>query len=453
MIRTRFMDKKTGAGLAALFVVIAASFFFAPGGHRAFAEETLSLQQGLKTVTLQNRLIKIAKRQEDVQEAQTRIARAPMLPSVNGSAGETLFAHEPKAVFDGLTVPTENKDFYSYNLNIEQTLFDFEGNASRYGASKAVLAASRYDTVRTRNLVAFQFTLAYFDLLDADKMVLVAKDEIDRIQAHLKDATNLYEQGVITKNDLLQAEVRLSDARQRFVNARNSRDIAASRVNNLLARPLDTKFQPADVRENEISYPGKGAVPDMAQAWQNAQKNRPELAVVAETMKSLDMEKKAAKSEYYPRFFARGGYDYTKNDFETPNGNFSLMLGMGINFYGGGITRAEVARLNGEEAKLLEQRDKLTDDIKLEVQTYVLDLENARERLDVTRDAVNQAKENLRINRTRYEEGVGTATDVMDALTLLTVAETNHYRALYDFRKAEAGFLYSQGNDLAEVYK
>ncbi|MDA8387708.1 MAG: TolC family protein, partial [Nitrospiraceae bacterium] len=352
--------------------------------------------------------------------------------------------------------PTSDKDFYSYSLSISQTIYDFEGNASRYGASRALLAASGYDTMRIRNLVALRFALAYFNLLESDKMVQVAMDEEARLETHLQDAQNLYEQGVITKNDLLQAEVRISDARRRLADARNARDIAASRVNSLLARPLDTEFQPVDVPGNEVFYPGapgEGTAPDLRQAWMNAEKNRPELAVIAETLKSVGLEKKAAESEYYPKFFARGGYEYTKNSFETPNGNFSLIIGMGINLYGGGITRAEVARTGGEKSRLLEQRDNVKDDIRLEVKTYALDIEDALKRMDVTKDAVKQARENLRINRIRYEQGVGTATDVIDALTLLTVAETNRYSALYDFRKAEAGFLYSQGYDLAEVYR
>jgi outer membrane protein TolC len=66
---------------------------------------------------------------------------------------------------------------------------------------------------------------------------------------------------------------------------------------------------------------------------------------------------------------------------------------------------------------------------------------------------VGQAEENLRINRVRYEEGAGTATEVLDAVTLLTTAETNQHRALYDFRRAEASVFYSTGRDLVEVYK
>jgi outer membrane protein len=71
----------------------------------------------------------------------------------------------------------------------------------------------------------------------------------------------------------------------------------------------------------------------------------------------------------------------------------------------------------------------------------------------VTKDAVGQAEENLRINRVRYAEGVGIATEVLDAVTLLTIAETNFYKSLYDFKRAEAGLIYSMGKDLSEAYK
>jgi outer membrane protein TolC len=125
---------------------------------------------------------------------------------------------------------------------------------------------------------------------------------------------------------------------------------------------------------------------------------------------------------------------------------------MGVNLFNGGSTRADVLKSRSQQYQLLEQRAKLVDDIRLEVQRYMLDLENARERIQVTQDSMTQAEENLRINRIRYQEGVGTATEVLDAVNLLTVSETNYNRAIYDFRRAEAGVYYAMGKDLREVY-
>jgi outer membrane protein TolC len=126
---------------------------------------------------------------------------------------------------------------------------------------------------------------------------------------------------------------------------------------------------------------------------------------------------------------------------------------MTLNLFSGGSTKAELLKVDYQRTQLQEQRARLADEIRLEVERNILDLRNAVERIRVTKDAAGQAEENLRINRVRYEEGVGTATEVLDAVTLLTVAETNYYRSLYDLRRAESAVLYSIGKDLLEVYK
>jgi OMF family outer membrane factor len=92
------------------------------------------------------------------------------------------------------------------------------------------------------------------------------------------------------------------------------------------------------------------------------------------------------------------------------------------------------------------------DDIRLEVEKSYLDLKNAVEKIQVTKDAANQAEENLRIHKIRYEEGIGTSTDVVDAITLLTTAETNYYRAVYELRRAQAELQYAMGWDLVSTY-
>jgi outer membrane protein TolC len=63
---------------------------------------------------------------------------------------------------------------------------------------------------------------------------------------------------------------------------------------------------------------------------------------------------------------------------------------------------------------------------------------------------VAQGEENLRLNRERYREQVGTATDVVDASTLITKTRVNFFNARYDHQLAKAQFLWAVGaiNDL-----
>jgi outer membrane protein TolC len=431
----------------ALLVMLILAGFGTGGAH----SQVLTLSEGLRLATENNRLVRIARQEEAIAKSDTLIARAPMFPNVNAAFNQTFLASEPKAIFGPLTVPVSRKDFYDYSLTVQQTLWDFKGNASRYGASMMILESKRFDTARIRNLVAFNFTLSYLDLLQAEKMLQVAEDEVKRLESHFKDAANLYEQGVITKNDLLQAQVRISDAKQRRIDAKNLRNISVSNINNILARPLKTEIKPVEAAETDALPPA--ANPDLDQAWETAENNRPEMQIVNATLKSLGLEKESVKSDYYPKVFAGGSYDYLQNPYQTPSGNWSLVFGLRVNIFSGGATMAQLSKINGQKLQLLEQREKIADDIRLEVERYILNLEAAREKVSVTKGAVEQAQENVRINRVKYSDGVGTATDVLDALTLLTIAETNCFRAVYDLRKAEAGVLYSQGKDLSEVYK
>jgi outer membrane protein len=411
--------------------------------------EVLTLSEGLKLAVKNSRLMRIARRDEDISKTDTLIEKAALYPTVDGSLSQTFLANQPGAIFGDLSVPTSEKSFLAYSLSVQQTLYDFRRNAAKYEASGAILETTKLDTKRVANLVEVNFAFQYFNLLESEKMVLVAGEEVDRLESHLKDAKNLYEEGVITKNDLLQAEVRLSDARQRLLAAKNLMEINVSDLNNALALPLTTHTEVTDITEAPVGL----ADIDMKKAWEIAERERPEVLMIDGTLKSLDLQEISKKAEYYPKVFVRGGYDYEENRYLTHEDNWSLVLGLGVNLFNGGRTKAEVLKIRQQKEKLLEQKNKLIDDIRLEVEKYILESKTAKQRLDVTKDAIQQAKENLRINRTKYEEGVGTATDVLDAVTLLTVAETNYYRAVYDLSKAEAAILYSTGKELSEVYR
>ena len=413
------------------------------------AAETLTLGEGLKLVTEKGRMVRIAAQDEEIAKDNALMARAGLFPRVNASLSHTSFAHQPQAIVGNTVVPQYQQNFLAYSVNVQQTLYDFKRTASRYAAGKTLVDTQKLDTRKIRNLAAIDFALAYYDLLEAEQLAAVAQMEVERLQSHLKNAQNLYTEGVITKNDLLQAEVRLSDARQRLIDAKNLRAINASRINNALMRPLTAEVAAAPVRKSDVARPET----DLEKAWEISLKERPEIGIVEETLKVLDLEVQAKKAEFYPELFVRGSYDYTENRYQVYEGNWTMLLGIGVNLFSGGSTKAEVARFGHQRSKLTEEKEKLVDDIKLEVQRNLLNTATARQKITMVKDALQQAEENLRINRTRYQEGAGTATEVLDAVTLLTVAETNYYRAGYDLGRAEAAAMYSQGRDLAEVYK
>lgn len=433
----------------AIWAAAVMSWCILAGAAAAELPPPITLPAGLKIVTAESRIVKIAKLSEAIAESDVHIARAGLLPSINASAGHTTMAHQPAMVFNGQAINTSDSQYYAYSISIQQILFDFYGSLSRYEASRMLLAAKKFDSARIRNAIALEFILAFYEFLESQHLVVAADKEIERLEVHYRDTSQLYKAGVITRNDLLQVQVRLSDARQKRLSLKNQETLRAANLNNLLLRPLNTPVSTAEGKE-PISPPASS---DLERLWADASHKRAEIHIVDQTLSAIDLEVVAQKSEFLPKFYVRGANDYMENSFQLHENNWSLMFGVNVNLFEGGRSMADLQKTGQRRNQLLEQRARLVDEIKLELQRYTLDLHNAYARILANQDAVDQARENLRINKKRYEEGEGTATEVLDAVTLLTGAETNRIRSVYDFHKAEAAAHYAAGTDLLEIYK
>jgi len=200
--------------------------------------EPLTLLDGLRIVAEENRIVRIKQQEEKISHADTLVARSRLLPSINASYGQTFLENQPGLRAGSLVAQTGERSFYTYQLVIQQILYDFCGVDSLYQSAKLMEDTKRLDTVRTRNGVALAFSTLYFDVLESEKMITVAEREIESLASHAQVARDQLQSGLITRNDLLQAEVRLADARRRLLNAQNMRKINGARVNSMLTRPL-----------------------------------------------------------------------------------------------------------------------------------------------------------------------------------------------------------------------
>ena len=109
-------------------------------------------------------------------------------------------------------------------------------NAAQYG-----LKSREIETDRLKSQAALDFITAYLDLLESEKLLQVAREEVQQYEAHKKDTEARFRAGVVTKNEVLQADVTLADSRQRLLTAENLRSLRESKLNSLLLRPLNER--------------------------------------------------------------------------------------------------------------------------------------------------------------------------------------------------------------------
>jgi len=408
----------------------------------------ISLGEGLALISRSGREIGVFAAEEEVLRSGPILAGSAWKPTVDVYARETLLAYQPQSVAGSQTFPVANRDSFSLGVKVRQLLFDFGRTDATVRAAVLDIETRQLDTSLARNRSALQFILTYIRLLRAEKLLALLEQEVTRFEAHRNDTQALLEEGTITENDLLQAEVRLADAVQRRLQAENLRAFAAAQANSLLQRPLALP-----VETQEISgSPAVGAESSLDEAFAAAVRERLEFKGLLKRVASTEARRAAVRTEYYPKAYVAGGYEFIQNEYTVHEGNWSLQAGLDFNIFAGGVT-GEKLRQKERELSLLERtREQLLDIVQLEVQEGFLSLLTARSRVSATERAVEQAKENLRLQQLRYSEGVGTATEVLDAVSLATTAEQNFLDARYDVTEARVRLGFAVGSDLVATW-
>jgi len=422
------------------FVLAMAACMLPSFGH------ALTLQEGLKIVTESGRDVSIARSDEDVARGAVSLARSPWLPWVDLYGRETWLRYEPQAKVPTGAFSLSQDQYATYGFRATQLIYDFGRTSSSISAANYSLKAREAGTLHTKNRAALDFIGAYFDLLEAEELLKVAQEEVTQYQAHRKDAAARLKAGVVTRNEVLQAEVMLADSQQRLLTAENTRILRASRVNSILMRPLTAEVHPSEIT-------GSPPVPvSLEEAWAAAVSQNPDLQDLDARIRAKEESVSSLRGEYLPSIFVAGGYEYNENQYMVNQYNWSLIAGVNISLFAGGSTDAKVGMAKSEVSSLRAAREKLLDAVRMEVQAAWLEVQLSQKKIQVALAAVGQAQENLRLQRIRYQEGVATSTEVLDAVTLMTVSETNAWKANFGLKRSEAALLYAVGRDLASSY-
>lgn len=411
----------------------------------AQGEETprsLNLKEALHLAWKSNPDLRVSRLEVLIADQEIVRARSGFLPKVKSEVSHTFYDLATRIKVQGaqgVSFPITNNNFWTSRVTVDQTVFDFWATSSRYQAAILGHTATRLDTARVRDNIFLLVCQGYFRVLRAEKLVQVAKQEIIQLSGQLRDARNLYEFGLTTYNDVLQAEVALADARQRLITAENDVVNAKSALNKLIGLPIPTPLSLAE--ESELAAPRL----DLKDASDLALEHRKDLRAAMNRIEQGEKQVTQAKAQYYPQFYAQAGHWWEQNDAFVNNSQWFAILGFRWSLFNGLDTKAQVQQAREKVEQLRIRRQDLSDQVHLEVQDAYLALKETAARIRVTEKAVAQGEENLRLNRERYREQVGTATEVVDASTLLTKTRVNFFNARYDHQLAKAQFLWALG--------
>lgn len=285
-------------------------------------------------------------------------------------------------------------------------------------------------------------TTGYFNMLNATNMKALRQESVDRLQAHLDNVIAQYNVGIVARADVLRSEVELANAQQNYITASNEYDVAEATLNNIIGTPLGTTLLLKDRLQYE-PYEN-----DMAYCLAYSEQHRPELKQAEYAIDSAEAALVVARSGHMPKVYANASNNWGGNGSDWPGDddeNWSVGVTASMNVFDSGVTWSKIHAAQENLAKAKESQRQIKDNVELEVRTDYLNMREAEKRISTTQVAVASAEEDYHIAVVRYQAGVGTNIDVMDAQEALTQAKTNYYQALYNYNTSKAALNTSMG--------
>jgi outer membrane protein len=425
-------------------ILIGILVFLVAGSPPTRASDVLTLDESIKMALQRSLLILSAEEEVKAKEFEERSSKADFYPKFGTSYTYTRLdndtVNDAKTTTWGYNPLTDShvqrelsplkQNNYQWDVTATQPLFTgWRLTLQRELAALGIDIANIQKETVIQDLV-LNVKAAYFGILKAEKLERVARQAVEQLKANLRVAQAFYDEGITAKNDLLQTEVQMAQARQDLITATNRLEIARSLFNKLLRRELNTETKIKDI----LDY--RPVTLALEECLEAARLNRTEIKEVSFYILSAEKVVELNKSDYYPSVSLIGQYTRETDDWllEAISGQdpdmWTLTLKAEWIFWEWGKTRDDVDAARARLAKTKYILKELEDTIGLEVKEAYLSLKEAEKNIQVAKTAVVQAEENFRMNEERYKQQVATSTDVLDAQTLLTQARTNYFNAL-----------------------
>ncbi len=419
------------------------------------SNEKLSLKDTIEMAIEANLNLKQSREEVLAAEETRKASITRFLPRLSASYD---YLHRNKPQTQELTGIGPGPDFivrpedqYTFVTSFNQPIFRGFSLVNQYRVADLGLDAAEFSEKVTRQDVILDAKNAFYSVLKAEKLLEIANQRIAQIAAQKDVAENFYEVGMSPLNDLLQAQASLANARQDFIRAQNNLAIAQSQFNIVLRRPVKAEVKIQDI----LDY--APFVYDFDYCLDTARENRLEITLSDLEVEIAEKEVALAKGDYYPSVNLRGNYSRTGDDYKVDGGegisdaaSWEVQAIAEWTFWEWGRTHYGVREKLHRLTQAQYRRSQIMDNIELEVKTAFLRTKESEKNIITVEKAIEQAKENFRINQERFKEQVATTTDVLDAQTLLSNTLTNYFNALYDFKISKATLFRSMGQEVME---
>jgi outer membrane protein len=405
--------------------------------------ETHDLQSFLSLVEQHNRDLQLAQKELDLAKTQKKEALSRALPNISAQGNYTrnlgrrfLYIDFP----DFQTGQTTQQKFqisywneFGFNLGVSQTLFSFD-------VGQGLKAAKQYETLTDYSYEAQYQTIlsfakkAFFQALLLKKVWEVSEASEENAKENYELVEKKYENGVVSRLQLLQAEVRWKNIQPETMKARRNYELVMNSLKTFAGIP----------EEEDIALEGNLDVFPVMPEEESPEmvlEKRPDFNALLWEKELRKTDVKARSAGYYPSLkanFVLYNLSALSDRFKLDRKNITYWIGLSLNIpiWDGGQTAAQVNRAKIELEKSRIKVEKSREDILTELQNVYLRLTESDARVEAGKQGVETAEMAFKVAESSAKNGLATQLELKDARLLYDQALLNYYSGVYDYLAA-----------------
>jgi outer membrane protein len=413
------------------------------------ARNKITLRDCIDTAIKNQPTIRAAQAKLEAGKGREKQAFSGYLPQITASTSYS----EANQNGGALVEPNQNGGAFadnitkSYNttLTVNQMLYDFGRTGNAYDLARLNSRSAELEAERVKLDVILNVKQAYFDLLQAQRLVFLSRKTLEQAENHLKQAEAFFRAGSKPIFDVTRAEVEKNSMRLNLINSNNNMRISSIALNNAMGIDPEGQIEIDDI----LSTPP--AVVSFEEVKAEAFKNRPDLQKAESDIEAAVARVRAEEANYFPSLALNGDYNWANGTTEIGTlqwdvkNTWNVDIALSIPLFEGGLTSGKVSEARSNLHLIEAQRDTLRQSIIIDICRFYGDMESAKVRIEVMESSLQKATENFAIAQGRYEEGVGPYIDLSDAQVSSIKAETDYVQSLYDFQIAAARIFNAMG--------
>jgi outer membrane protein len=427
----------------------------------------LSLDEALNTGLSFSPGLHASEMSIEASRARTKELAATRLPAVKLGAGYTRLSEVPPFEINlpfsingvsSFTVSPYYFNNYSLKASLQQPLFTGFKLESAQASARFMEDSAARTYGKDRSDYVYRIKSSYWNLVRARRAAAVVAEAKRQVEEHLKDVRSFFDQGLLTRNDVLKAEVRLANIELQEVEEANAEAMAEAALNSLIGLALGTSLEPttppeaaaADIDWDKVIGSGAAAGTPALVADEDLS-GQPEVGAFRFRIKAGEAGLKTARSGYFPQIYLTANYYYMRpNPRYMPNRDrfddtWDVGVTMSFDLWNWGQTKQQVKQARAALAQARDAARLSEDRVRLEITDSRLAVAAARSRLAAAEKTVGLTDENLRTIRERFKEGVALNTDVLDAETEYLQAGLARTQAAADLAVALAAYEKAMG--------